>query len=76
MSAGIGTREAYRAISLYAPKRAPCALDLSDNTNLWGLPPAASAALRNVAADDVVCLRTHHHVHVLDCTEVGAELRP
>lgn len=53
MTAALGPREAYRAISLYAPKRAPCALDLSDNTNLWGTPPAAEAALRDAAADVV-----------------------
>lgn len=53
MSAAIESREAYRAISLYAPKRAPCALDLSDNTNLWGMPPASAAALRSVTADVV-----------------------
>lgn len=53
MSATVGPREAYRAISLYAPKRAPCHLDLSDNTNLWGTPPAAAAALRDAAADVV-----------------------
>jgi len=37
-------REAYRDVALYAGDRAPCAIDLSDNTNLWGMPPAASAA--------------------------------
>ena len=39
-------RDAYRAIDLYAPNRAPCAVDLSDNTNLWGVPPAAERAWR------------------------------
>ena len=45
-------RPAYRDISLYAPNRAPCAIDLSDNTNLWGMPPHAERVLReqNVAA--------------------------
>lgn len=43
-------REAYREISLYAPNRAPCRIDLSDNTNLWGIPPAAERALREVAS--------------------------
>jgi histidinol-phosphate aminotransferase len=38
-------RAAYRDISLYAPDRAPCAVDVSDNTNLFGVPPAAAAAL-------------------------------
>jgi histidinol-phosphate aminotransferase len=42
-------RRAYRDISLYAPDRSPCAIDLSDNTNVFGVPPAALAALRNAA---------------------------
>jgi histidinol-phosphate aminotransferase len=37
-------RNAYRDVHLYANDRPPCAIDLSDNTNLWGMPPAASAA--------------------------------
>jgi histidinol-phosphate aminotransferase len=37
-------RRAYREVQLYANDRPPCAIDLSDNTNLWGMPPAASAA--------------------------------
>ena len=43
------SREAYREITLYAPNRAPCAIDLSDNTNLWGVPPAAATAIRSAA---------------------------
>ena len=39
-------RSSYRDITLYAPDRSPCAIDLSDNTNLWGSPPAAMAELR------------------------------
>ena len=46
-------REAYRAISLYAPNREPCAIDLSDNTNLWGVPPAAERAIREAAVATV-----------------------
>lgn len=38
-------RDAYREVPLYtAGERPPCAIDLSDNTNLWGMPPAAAAA--------------------------------
>jgi histidinol-phosphate aminotransferase len=37
-------RDAYRVVHLYANDRPPCAIDLSDNTNLWGMPPAAAAA--------------------------------
>jgi histidinol dehydrogenase len=39
-------RPDYREITLYSPDRTPCTVDLSDNTNLWGAPPAALAALR------------------------------
>ena len=42
-------RATYREISLYAPDRTPCEVDLSDNTNLWGPPPAAAAALQDAA---------------------------
>lgn len=40
-------RAEYRDLSLYRPDRTPCAVDLSDNTNLWGPPPAAVRALRD-----------------------------
>lgn len=43
-------RAAYREISLYAPDRTSCEVDLSDNTNLWGPPPAAAASLRVASA--------------------------
>ena len=42
-------RASYREIALYAPDRAPCAVDLSDNTNCWGVPPAAERELREAA---------------------------
>ena len=42
-------RASYREIALYAPDRAPCTVDLSDNTNCWGVPPAADRALREAS---------------------------
>ncbi len=42
-------RAAYADVPLYDPKRAPVALDLTDNTNLWGMPPAAEQTLRTAA---------------------------
>lgn len=39
-------RAAYRDIELYDPARRPIGLDLSDNTSLFGAPPAALRALR------------------------------
>jgi histidinol-phosphate aminotransferase len=38
-------REAYREIALYEPGRLPIEIDLSDNTNLFGVAPAARALL-------------------------------
>lgn len=40
-------RASYRAMDLYSPNRRPCAIDLSDNTNLAGVPPSARRALEN-----------------------------
>ena len=34
-------RAAYQSIPLYSPNRTPAKIDLSDNTNLWGVPPHA-----------------------------------
>jgi histidinol-phosphate aminotransferase len=38
-------RAEVRALPLYAPDLGVCAVDVSDNTNLWGAPPAARRAL-------------------------------
>lgn len=46
-------RATYRSISLYAPNRAPAEIDLSDNTNLWGVPPAAARAIAEAASSTV-----------------------
>lgn len=41
-------RAAYDAVPLYDPKRAPVDLDLTDNTNLWGMPPVAERTWREM----------------------------
>jgi histidinol-phosphate aminotransferase len=46
-------RAIYADLPLYDPKRAPVALDLTDNTNLWGLPPTAERTLRELAVSAV-----------------------
>ncbi len=46
-------RASYRGISPYAPDRSLCRIDLSDNTNLWGAPPAAMRELECARADTV-----------------------
>ena len=49
----VPVRAAYRGLTTYDPGRAPCAVDLSDNTNLWGPHPAAAAAVRGAGAADL-----------------------
>jgi histidinol-phosphate aminotransferase len=46
-------RESYRGIALYSTPRGRCSVDLSDNTNLWGAPPAALRTLTAVRDEDV-----------------------
>jgi histidinol-phosphate aminotransferase len=41
-------RALYDGVPLYDPKRAPVDLDLTDNTNLWGVPPVAERTLREM----------------------------
>ena len=46
-------RACYREIPLYSGPRERCAVDLSDNTNLWGAPPSALCTLRATAEESV-----------------------
>src|SRR5690606_22974109 len=51
--AQVKLREAYADIEPYDPQRTKVELDLSDNTNLFGAPPAATRALAELASDQV-----------------------
>jgi histidinol-phosphate aminotransferase len=42
-------RAAYRDIVCYTVDQGPVAIDLRDNTNLWGVPPAAARAIADAA---------------------------
>lgn len=44
------TRPALASIQRYAPLRPPCAIDLTDNTNLFGVPPAVQRLLEDPPA--------------------------
>jgi histidinol-phosphate aminotransferase len=44
-------RADYGAVTRYHFDRTPVALDLSDNTNRWGTPPAALEVLRSAGTD-------------------------
>jgi histidinol-phosphate aminotransferase len=46
-------RSDVSTLPLYAPDATPCAIDLSDNTNLWGAPPAALDAIRSAECASV-----------------------
>jgi histidinol-phosphate aminotransferase len=46
-------RESYRDIALYSPPGGRVSIDLSDNTNLWGAPPAALHALATIGQEEV-----------------------
>jgi histidinol-phosphate aminotransferase len=45
----IPRRSSYEGIALYSPPSVKCSIDLSDNTNLYGMPPAAENVLRECA---------------------------
>src|SRR5207237_6270608 len=47
------SRENYRNIALYSTPRSYVALDLSDNTNLWGAPPGALRAISAAREESV-----------------------
>jgi histidinol-phosphate aminotransferase len=49
----IPTRASYRHISLYSPPVVQCSVDLSDNTNLFGVPPTAESILRDTARSTI-----------------------
>jgi histidinol dehydrogenase len=49
-------RATYSEIPLYAPETdggGACPVDVSDNTNLWGVPPAAGRAIHELSAEAV-----------------------
>lgn len=47
----ISLRASYRDIPLYSPPKRPCRVDLSDNTNLFGVPPAAARKLGEFSSE-------------------------
>lgn len=53
-------RASYRELPFYEPGRAPVELDLSDNTNLAGLPPTAAKILASAGAPAAAPLVTRY----------------
>jgi histidinol-phosphate aminotransferase len=62
-------RSSYREISLYNPERTPSPLDLSDNTNLWGVPPTAKRAIESATTQVVA---RYPSLYALDLKEALA----
>ncbi len=54
------------ALPLYATDSTACAVDLSDNTNLWGAPPAAVRAVRAVRAGALARYPSLYSAHLRD----------
>lgn len=46
-------RAGFESLSVYHGVVGPCSIDLSDNTNLWGMPPAASRVLEQFSFADI-----------------------
>lgn len=49
LDVGALARDVVRSLPVYAPDAAECAIDVSDNTNLWGPPPAVMRVLESAA---------------------------
>jgi histidinol-phosphate aminotransferase len=57
-------RQAYRDISLYTPERPPSPIDLTDNTNLYGVPPHAERTFRELAVSTLTRYPTPYAVEL------------
>lgn len=64
-AADLGRAE-VRGLPLYAPDVADCAIDVSDNTNLWGCAPAAARALRDLAPATLARYPSLYSAHLRD----------
>jgi histidinol-phosphate aminotransferase len=64
-------RAAYQSLELYDPGRLPCAIDLSDNTNLFGPAPAVRRAIAETADDRIT---RYPSVHANDLRAALARL--
>ena len=51
--ASVLARSAVRELALYAPDAVPCEIDVSENVNLWGSPPASLRVLAEGPAERV-----------------------
>ena len=69
-------RAAYDDVPLYDPKRTPVQLDLTDNTNLWGVPPNAARAIREFAMPTVTRYPTLYGTELKQALAAHAGVTP
>ena len=69
-------RAAYDDVPLYDPKRTPVQLDLTDNTNLWGVPPNAARAIREFATPTVTRYPTLYGTELKQALAAHAGVTP
>jgi histidinol-phosphate aminotransferase len=69
-------RAAYDNVPLYDPKRTPVALDLTDNTNRWGVPPHAAEAIRTFASETVTRYPTLYGAELKQALAAHAGVTP
>ena len=50
---GAATRRGYDTIPVYSPDPTPVPIDLSDNTNRWGMPPAAAREVQRALSGNL-----------------------
>jgi histidinol-phosphate aminotransferase len=53
ISGRVSPRSGFEVLSVYDGVVGACSIDLSDNTNLWGMPPSAKKALEDFSFADV-----------------------
>lgn len=69
-------RETMRDVVPYPAERVPCDADLSDNTNLFGAPPAALRELRAAGVDEVARYPGIHAGRLRGALATYAGVRP
>ena len=69
-------RATIRDIVPYPTERTPCEADLSDNTNLFGAPPAALRELANSGREDITRYPGLHTRQLRDALAEYAGVRP
>jgi histidinol-phosphate aminotransferase len=69
-------RASYRDIPLYSTRKERSAIDLSDNTNLWGAPPSALRTVRATVEESVTRYPTAYEPELREALATYAGVSP